>query len=158
MNAGSTTADPNLIIGAAEGAGTGSSIVQCVGGMLSLKFANLAIKGVACAIPGISVYNGSWTIFPNSWSCPLPERFESRVNPLAGAVSMTYCRKPIIDRLDQTSAPTEIDSVFTGEYFQSIYITDKYYQGALRSADGKKFCFAGCLFDVDDATDIEDVI
>lgn len=69
-------------------------------------------------------------------------------SPVGQSVSIKY------HRLANATYDNQGLTGWNGSFFESIFLCDKYYIGALASADNKKFIFNGLLFLVDDATDI----
>lgn len=81
-------------------------------------------------------------------SSPFNENAAVLVSPVGESVTIKY------HRLANATYDTKGLSGWDGSFFESIFLCDKYYIGALASADNKKFIFNGLLFLVDDATDI----
>lgn len=134
-----------------------NTVIKTIGGYLALKFKDGQVIGTATD-EIVDYYNSAYPIPSwNSMGVVLGDRFESLASPLT-AVPIKYTRAPIYRKLDVYFYYVEGESArFLGEYFTGINVCDKYYVGALKSSDNKKFVYNGYLFLVDDATDIETV-
>ena len=146
----------NVIRGIRKPSSTNAQVTM-YGGYLALKFKNGQIIGTATDDIADN-FSSSYPIPSwNSIGVVLGDRFESLAAPLT-AVSLKYTKAPIYRKFDVYANYVEGESArFLGEYFTGINVCDKYYVGALKSSDNKKFIYNGYLFIVDDARDIETV-
>lgn len=80
---------------------------------------------------------------------PFNENIGVLASPIGQSVSINYHRLALAIYEDGVGL-----TGWDGSFFESIFLCDKYYIGALASADNTKFIFNGLLFLVDDATDI----
>lgn len=144
------TSPANCVRGLVRAATTGqtSSLqLHFVGGVLQLKFENGIIKGMSKGEKTFGI-EGQYTT-PAQIGIILPDNYIANASPLT-AVSLNYTKMSIVN-----SPGVDSRMHFDGEYFESIYLCDKYYLGGLRSDDATKFVFDGYLFIVDNANDIE---
>lgn len=73
------------------------------------------------------------------------------ITPTAGIKYKTKRgKKPILGGLSSTKTYLS----FNGDYFEDVYLTDKYFNVPMKTADNKCYAYDGKLFIVDDATDI----
>lgn len=139
----------NCARGLVVGSGTAASITQAVsnGGFLRLKFKDGGIVGGSTASTERYLTSSQYRNMAQIAS-PFYENAGVLPSPIGQNVSINY------HRLANASYGAYGLEGWDGSFFESIFLCDKYYVGALASADNKKFIFNGLLFLVDDATDI----
>lgn len=145
-----TTTDPKYAnflrscITSSSGSGTR---VNGYGGLFAYKFTNGTVIGFSDGTY-MQCYTRKGSLY-SQIGCVLPDRKSSLVQPVI-STKMFIARKPILDNLSGITT-------FRGLYFNSIYDTDKYYLGSMKTADNKFYYYNGFVFAVDDARDIETV-
>lgn len=142
----------NFIRGPVRHSTSGSSHggLNIAGGILQLKFEDGTIKGCSSSLYMYYMYGTNY--IPSHIGVVLPENYTAQPTPIS-SVTVKYTRMPIVNKTGEASSIMS----FEGEYFRSIFLTQQYYLGALKSSDNTKFLYDGYLFLVDDARDIEEV-
>lgn len=121
--------------------------ISRAGGYFGLKFKQS--EGIIGSTSGTIAYNYSSAAVNTitNANCPLLSMDGAYAQPLI-ATQIRYSRAPIIEQAGT------IYNIWRGEMFESIFNCEKYFLGALKTADNTKFVYDGYLFIVDNASDI----
>lgn len=140
----------NIVVGLPRTSGSGSFNDSTVGGYLGLKIINTAFRGTSTGRL-YSFASGSAGPYPTWLSVgnPLGDRKISTTAPTTNTKTKFF-PAPLLIGYSQTSTGT-----FNGQYFESVYLTNKYYTTPAKTVDNKRYLYNGYAFELDNVeTDV----